>query len=194
MLLVRLVLVGNNDQLVYTTANDPYTNGNDGAIINENATTLNSVIGGANYDTGHVFITSLSGLAALGGVCTANKARGVSGQTTPVNDPFDVDFVAHEIGHQFGARHTQNNDCNREPATAVEPGSDSIIMGYAGICAPDVANNSDATFHGINIQEITNFISNGAGNSCAVRTPLANNIPLPTPATISPFRVARPSR
>jgi len=101
----------------------------------------------------------------------------VTGQASPVGDPFDVDFVAHEIGHQFGGNHTQNNNCQRSSLAAREPGSASSIMGYAGICAPNVQSNSDATFHGYSMQEIHTFIT-GTGNSCAQVTSIANNAPV----------------
>ncbi len=53
---IRLILVANNNLLVYTNAGtDPYTNGSPGALLNENQANIDSVIGSANYDVGHVF-------------------------------------------------------------------------------------------------------------------------------------------
>ena len=63
------------------------------------------------------------------------------------------------MGHQFGADHTQNNDCNRASTASMEPGSASTIMGYAGICSPNVQNSSDAYFHAISIEEMWNSIN-----------------------------------
>ena len=108
-----------------------------------------------------------------------NKAGGVTGGGSPVGDPFDIDYVAHEMGHQFGANHTQNNSCNSNSATAVEPGSASTIMGYAGICSPNVQSNSDDHFHGVNLQEIGSFIT-GSGHTCPVVIPLTNSAPIVT--------------
>ncbi len=164
---IRMVLIDETPQVFYYSgATDPYSNNNGGAMLNENQNTLNSVIGFSNYDIGHVFSTGGGGIANLYSPCTSNKAKGVTGSSNPVGDPFDIDYVAHEMGHQWGANHTQNNNCNRNNATAMEPGSASTIMGYAGICSPNIQSNSDAYFHGISIQEMNNFIVNGNGNNC----------------------------
>jgi PKD repeat protein/subtilisin-like proprotein convertase family protein len=158
----------NADVIFLEASNDPYSNNNGGAMLGQNQTTLTANIGGANYDIGHVFSTGGGGIAALSSVCSSNnKARGVTGGGSPVGDPFDIDYVAHEMGHQFGANHTQNNSCNRVNQAAFEPGSASTIMGYAGICNPNVQNNSDDHFHIHSIYEINNHI-NGGGNCAAI--------------------------
>ncbi|ASQ45592.1 reprolysin-like metallopeptidase [Legionella clemsonensis] len=168
---ITMQLIANESAIIYTNpSTDPYTHGNPEALIEENQTNLDNVIGSANYDIGHVVDSAGSGLASVGCVCDATeKAKGATGQPRPVGDPFDVDYVAHEIGHQFGANHVQNNDCQRNDATAVEPGSGSTIMGYAGICAPNVQAHSDAYFNGINLQEIGIFIS-GSSHTCPIKT------------------------
>lgn len=176
---ITMTIIGNNDLIIFTNAgSDPYTNGTPGSMINENQTECDNTIGSGNYDIGHVFGTNSGGLAGLGVVCSnGSKARGVTGSANPIGDPFDIDYVAHETGHQFGANHTQNNNCNRNNATAMEPGSASTIMGYAGICAPDVQSNSDDHFHGISLQEIHNEITS---HGCPVITALANSAPVIT--------------
>lgn len=185
---ITMEIIANNNLIVYTNAaSDPFANGTPGTMINQNQTNTDAVIGSANYDIGHVFGTNSGGLAGLGVVCASSqKARGVTGSAAPVGDPFDIDYVAHEMGHQFGANHTQNNNCNRNNATAMEPGSASSIMGYAGICAPDVQSNSDDHFHGVSLGEIHTEIMS-SGHTCEVITGLANNPPviLSTNANVS---------
>ncbi|MCB0704348.1 MAG: fibronectin type III domain-containing protein [Saprospiraceae bacterium] len=175
---VTLELVPNTDQLIYLNAStDPYSNGNGSAMLGQNISTCNSVIGSSNYDIGHVFSTGGGGVAYLNAVCSSNKAGGVTGQNTPVGDPFDIDYVSHEMGHQFGGRHTQNNNCNRDSQSSYEPGSGSTIMGYAGVCSPNVQPHSDDHFHINSVILMTNF-TNGSGNSCAVTTITGNNAPV----------------
>lgn len=187
---IKMILVDNNDLVVYTNAaTDPFQNTNDPSqLLGENRNSLNNVIGEANYDIGHVVGRGGSGLAGFGVVCAEfngfHKANGTTGISNPIGDPFDIDFVAHEIGHQFGASHTFNGttgSCsggNRSATSAYEPGSATTIMGYAGICAPqNIQNNSDDYFHNRNLNQVTNFI-NGNGSSCAVETATGNNIPV----------------
>jgi hypothetical protein len=174
---VTMTIIPNNDLLIYTSNPDPYTNGAASTMLNQNQTNVNNVIGSANYDIGHVFGTNSGGVAGLGVVCNNNsKARGVTGSGNPINDPFDIDYVAHEMGHQFGANHTQNNPCNSVSAARHEPGSASTIMGYAGICVPNVQNNSDDYFHNYSLQEISARITGTAG-ACPVYTQLNNTGP-----------------
>ena len=175
---VRMILIADTDQLFYYDAgSDPYTNNNGGTMLGQNISNINSVIGSANYDIGHVFSTGGGGVAYLRSVCGNNKAGGVTGLGSPTGDPFYVDYVAHEIGHQFGGNHTQNNSCQRASIASYEPGSASTIMGYAGICNPNVQNNSDDYFHGWSVQEIGNFVTTGAGNNCDTPISFTNAAP-----------------
>ncbi|MGM0636252.1 MAG: reprolysin-like metallopeptidase [Bacteroidota bacterium] len=177
---ITLEFVDNNEDLiVLNSASDPYSNFNSGAMLNQNQTRVDQIIGTSNYDLGHVFSTGTGGIAALGSVCdSSNKARGVTGRPNPVGDPFDIDYVAHEMGHQFGATHTFNNACggSRTNSTAYEPGSGNTIMGYAGICPPNVQNNSDAHFHYTSVDQIENFISFNGG-TCAEEFSINNQPP-----------------
>lgn len=175
---VTMELIPNNTDIIFIDS-DNYTNNNGSVMLGENQRTVDQVIGKDNYDIGHVFSTGGGGIARLQSPCGDGvKAMGVTGLTSPINDAFYVDFVAHEMGHQFGAPHTFNNSCggNRSGGTSAEPGSGSTIMAYAGICAPNIQRNSDPYFHTVSITNIYNFIR--SGGSCSVNTDNNNSAPV----------------
>jgi len=176
----RMVLIANNDSVIYTNAStDPYSPAS--SLSNWNSqlqSTLTSVIGEANYDVGHLFGASGGGgnAGCIGCVCT-NGSKG-SGYTSPADaipsgDNFDIDYVAHELGHQFGGNHTFSMN-NEGTGANMEPGSGSTIMGYAGITSQDIQPHSDAFFHAISIQQITNNIK---AKTCPTSTSTGNSIP-----------------
>lgn len=172
---IRMNLVANNDLVIFVDS-DSFNNNVASTLINQSQTVIDGAIGSANYDIGHTVSTGGGGLAQLNSPCTTSKARGITGSPAPVGDPFDIDYVAHEMGHQFGATHTQNNACNASAASSVEPGSGSTIMGYAGICPPDVQSNSDAHFHAVSLAQMAIFVA-GTGN-CAPNNPNGNAAPV----------------
>ena len=184
---VKLVLVATTTLVLYGVPGTGYTtaeNNNASTLISKSQSLITSQIGSANFDIGHTFSTGGGGLAQLGCVCSSgSKASGITGSPSPVGDAYDIDYVAHEMGHQFAGNHTFNGNggsCNgnRNAATSMEPGSGITIMAYAGICSPqDLAAHSIAYFHGVSYDEITNFINTGGGNSCDVMTATGNSAP-----------------
>ena len=184
---ITMILIANTDELIFLNGNsDPYTNNNGGTMLGENQSTIDNIIGDDGYDIGHVFSTGGGGIARLQSPCNNGiKAQGVTGLGAPVNDPFYVDYVCHEIGHQFGANHTQNNSCQRNTSTSMEVGSANTIMGYAGICAPNSQGFSDDHFHAVSIAEIANNVVNGSGGSCGITTTTDNNAPTINQSTTS---------
>ena len=183
---IKLVLVDNNDLLIDVDGSSMLAGtNNSGQPLNDDSLSILPVnqswvdlqIGSANYDIGHVFSTGGGGAATLGAVCDGTiKAQGATGLPNPTGELFNIDFVSHEIGHQFGAEHSFNGttgSCgsNRSQiATTFEPGSGSTIMAYAGLCGiEDIQNMADAMFHAGSISQINEFTNNfvnGAG-SCS---------------------------
>ena len=174
---------GENELIFLDPDTDNLSNNDANSLIDESQTVCDDIIGTNNYDVGHTFSTGAGGLAYLGALCdTSLKASGVTGSTFPVGDSYDIDYVAHELGHQFGATHTFNASSgacgggNRYEITAVEPGGGSTIMAYAGICgnSDNIQNNSDDYFHAVSIEQMWNTIQT---TSCGVTTNTGNNIP-----------------
>jgi hypothetical protein len=178
---IRMVLVANQDQIIATTTNPtPYSD--TPGDIGTNPAYIDAKIGPDNYDIGHVVTTGSGGVAGLGVVCRgfnassggSAKARGTTGIDPPEGDGFWIDFVAHEMGHQFGGNHTfdgtgTNCGVNQNESTAYEPGSGTTIQAYAGICGnQDIQPHSDPYFHFASLQEMFGFASGGVA---AVRSP-----------------------
>ncbi len=199
---IRLILVANENLLISTnTATDGYTHCADPNFCDvsttldvENETKLDSVIGSANYDIGHVmdgepvmFGSSAFG-AAFFGVCvdgTKGKGGGIY-RSSPPDSPTCIRSLTHEMGHQFFARHTFNgttSGCgffNRDPLSAYEPGSGSTIMSYTGNCDTE---NLPATslYHTATLEQITAYSTTGGGNTCAQQISTGNNPPVLAP-------------
>jgi hypothetical protein len=112
--------------------------------LGRNRVVLGQLVGAANYDVGHIALgVNGGGIAYLGVVGADYKGGGCTGLPEPKGDFFALDYVAHELGHQFSGDHTFNgvqyacSGGNRNGSTSVEPGSGSSVMAYAGICLQD---------------------------------------------------------
>lgn len=163
---------------------DPYTNGTPSSMIGQNQTTLDTVVGTANYDMGHVFGTGGGGIAYLQAVCnSALKAQGATGLPNPTGDTFAVDYVSHEMGHQFGANHSYNSSSgsctsNRSTAHAFEVGSGATIMSYSGLCSPENTTFDSLDRYDIeSLNEMTAFLTAGGGTTCGVSSATGNVVP-----------------
>ena len=178
-LALHLNLIANTTAVIYyNPSTDPYTTMSN--WNNQLQTTLTSVIGEANYDIGHMFGASGGGgnAGCIGCVCVNNqKGRGITSPADgiPQGDNFDIDYVAHEVGHQLGANHTFSMSLEGTGVNK-EVGSGITIMGYAGITSQDVAPHSIDIFHEASIAQIQ---SNLAGKTCPVSIDMtANHAPV----------------
>jgi hypothetical protein len=180
-LAVRMVLINDTDKLNLDTAakateaNGPcgsapcFTTAQltscSGSALNRNRIVLGQLVGASNYDVGHLALgVNGGGVAGLGVIGGDGKARGCTGLPAPEGDYFAVDYVAHEIGHQFGGPHTFNgtefNCSGNRGGSPYEPGSGSSIMAYAGICQQDnLQPHSDPYFSQRSITDISNTVT-----------------------------------
>jgi hypothetical protein len=180
---IRLVLIANNDLLnLDTPAQMTEPNGPcgsapcftlsqstscGGATLTRNRIVIGQIVGASAYDIGHIILGNPGGgVASLNSVGGDGKARGCTGLSAPVGDFFAVDYVAHEMGHQFGGTHTFNGvvrNCsggNRSASHSVEPGSGSSIMAYAGICgSDDLQPHTDPYWSQRSFEQITTFVT-----------------------------------
>lgn len=180
-LAIQFELVANNDAIIFLNAStDPFKNTDED--IDLVSQVINDAIGISSYDIGHLVGTGGGGLASFSVVCSAIKAEGITGSDSPTADAFHIDYVAHELGHQFGAEHTFNGsqeacEGNRVSTSAYEPGSASTIMGYAGICSSqNLQNGSTPYFHIHSIDQISEF-KQQISSSCGVKQQLNNTAP-----------------
>lgn len=189
-LALHLNLIANTTSVIYyNPATDPYST----TLSQWNAqlqSTLTSIIGEANYDIGHMFgATGGGGNAGCIGCVCVNGSKG-SGITSPNDgipqgDNFDIDYVAHEVGHQLGGNHTFSHS-NEGTGVNKEPGSGITIMGYAGITSQDIAPHSIDIFHQASIAQIQ---ANLATKTCPVTTGIAANNATPVVAAGSDFTI-----
>lgn len=194
-LAIKMVLVDGTDKMNFnTTAEMSGANGpcgssacfttsqtanacNDTSTLTRNRYVVGQLIGASNFDIGHIgFGLNGGGVASLGVVGGLGKAQGCTGLPQPIGDFYAVDYVAHEMGHQFSGNHTFNGtqvNCstsNRTGTTGVEPGSGSSVMAYAGICSSDdLQPHTDPYFSQRSQTEISNYLSSTLANANEVQ-------------------------
>jgi hypothetical protein len=146
--------------------------------LGRNRTVLGQLVGASKYDIGHIALgVDGGGVAYLDVVGGDYKGGGCTGLPDPRGDFFAIDYVAHEMGHQFGGDHTFNgtlSNCaggNRERTTSVEPGSGSSVMAYAGICRQDnLQPHTDPYFSQRTIDEVGAYTTSAPYGNVEVQT------------------------
>ncbi|WP_310397025.1 reprolysin-like metallopeptidase [Hymenobacter sp.] len=205
-LALRLVLVANNDRLIYLDpATDPYVssdptsdNNDPTVLLNANQGVVVGVLGAGSFDLGHVLGYrggGYSGIAGIGAVCSATRAA--RGSSTGSSAELMATVLTHEIGHQLGSGHTFNGDqgnCgsnNRSPDLAYEPGAGNTIMSYDSRCDPDDVGGAIRYFHAGSLSAIVARLTCGSftptGNRAPIITvpPSTYTIPIGTPFTLA---------
>ena len=177
---LNFVLADNVESLIFLDpTTDPYSNSSSMNSWNrELQNHLTTTFGSENYDIGHLFGDAGGGgnAGCIGCICNdANKGSGFTSPADrkPFGDKFDIDYVAHEIGHQIGANHTFSNNIEGTGVN-VEPGGGSTIMGYAGITSYNVQANSDDYFTYRSILQVQNNLKN---KTCGIQKPILNTPP-----------------
>lgn len=174
-----------------SSTNTVFTDASDGGFVNKsrpdtdrNQVVLDQIVGNDKYDIGHILSVTPNpdGLAASPSLCNNQaKAQGFTGAPKPNGDGYDVDYVAHEIGHQFGMSHTFNNNADgscdtREESSAFEPASGITIMGYAGICSPrNLSASSIEYFHARSFVQTLEYLP--TIRECGTTTATGNTAP-----------------
>lgn len=164
--------------IIYT---DPATDPYDGGLNLQLQQTLTAQVGNANYDMGHVFNAAggNGNAGSIGSTCvdpaTATslaKGSAFTQNTNPTGDLFDIDYVAHEMGHQLGGNHTFSH-VSEGSGVNIEPGGGTTIMGYAGITGDNVQDFTDAYFHYSSINQVLNSLDGKPG--CGISENITTN-------------------
>ncbi|WP_284459957.1 reprolysin-like metallopeptidase [Chryseobacterium sp.] len=168
-------LIANNEAIIFLNkATDPYSTS---AGPDEADPGIKTQINASDFDMGHLLDKkNANGAAYLDALCGAQAGRGWTAHNFPEGDKFDIDYVAHEMGHQMGANHTFSLYLDGSGTSEVEPGGGSTIMAYTGIMGgdDDIQYNSNDYFHTFNVTEIKNTINS---ISCGTTTPFSNPAP-----------------
>ena len=212
---IRLILVGNTDNLIYLNpATDPYATPDDlGTVLAVNPNLFTTSINTNTFDIGHTFTNSCPGggtvgLAARPSVCNNNltgqhKSRGATCHFNSNVTFITLEVFSHEVGHQFAANHSFNNcpgnETNVNIGTGYEPGSGSTIMSYSGACGGgnNIQGSSDPYFNSGALEEMFFYTRSGLGDGCPTKIDLGNHdpsveLPYPTSFTIpigTPFEL-----
>jgi subtilisin-like proprotein convertase family protein len=186
-LTIRMVLIENNDKIIFLDpVTDPYTDADKGrTILGQNTGVINTRIGSANYDIGHVLSVcfDVGGVANYGAMCSSIRANGVTCHNNNNIESIVVRVLSHEMGHQMTASHTFNRCGETDQlalGTAFEPGSGTTIMSYAGSCGSDnVSNNNDDYFHVASLDQMLSFTNSATQNAynCAQKIDINNFVP-----------------
>lgn len=186
---IRFMLIEEVEKLIWLDAQfDPFTNANGGvALLSQisDAFTTDAKITLSSFDVGHLFTgncTDVGGVAS-GRACNFGRERGVTCHSSSNVNTMVRRIMAHEIGHQFSASHSFTNCPPSQGAVvsgkAVEPGSGSTIMSYAGLCGnQNISNDNDAYFHVQSLAEIITYSREGTGRTCATRISIDNTEPV----------------
>jgi hypothetical protein len=182
---IKFTLINENEKVIFTTVNDPFTDGSvGGQILGQSTSVINAALGDSRlYDIGHSITAGCSdvgGVANLGVPCTNNKGGGMTCKYSS-SDFLYISVQCHEMGHQFTGQHTMSSCTPGSQVTGgstVEPGSGFTIMSYAGLCG---GNNSGGTalpfFHSHSISQIIDFSRRQAGSTCPSITNFPNSDP-----------------
>ena len=160
---IEFILVSTEDLVFQNAASDPFDPVDQFAMIGECHNQCNLAIGNGAYDVGHLVLWSnTGGLASYAAVCqNGYKGEGFSGSSSS-NKVLWVDYVCHELGHQFASDHNFAADClgNSVDNFRFEPGEGSSIMSYANVCGSSnqYRSSSDPFFHYASIAQIQYYL------------------------------------
>lgn len=160
---VNLLLVSDSRSVYQDPTTDPFNiDQHPALVLEDHHNYLVSTYGSASFDVGHLIVWgNRDGAGSIGSVCSSeDKGRGFSRANTS-NKILWVDFVCHELGHQFGSKHNQAGaSCRSAPDYRFEVGTGGSIMSYAGSsCNTGYTNESFPFFHYASINSMLTVIN-----------------------------------